>query len=176
MLTLARLALVPFIVWAMVASCWMVALVLFMIAALTDMLDGNLARSRNEQTILGACLDPLADKVLLLSCFITLAFVPSPLFTIPLWFVLLLLLKDLILVSGVFTIYARSGVVAVRPTKFGKATTVFLLIFIAWLFACYFYNWEPLKTYYVMLGLALMAVLASLLQYLRIGVSYWGDL
>lgn len=172
-LTLARMLLVPFIVWTMVIDYWATALVLFSVAALTDMLDGNLARSRNEQTILGACLDPLADKVLLLSCFVTLALIPSPFFGIPLWFVGLLLLKDLILVFGVMTIYWRSGVVSVHPTKFGKATTVLLLAFIAWLFACYFFGWEPIKTYYVVLSLSFIAVIGSLLQYVRIGFVSW---
>lgn len=172
-LTLARLALVPFIVVAMVTAHWKTAFVLFSIAALTDMLDGNLARSRNEQTLLGTCLDPLADKVLMLSCFLTLALVPSPFINIPWWFVLLLLVREVILIAGVMSIYARCNMVAVKPTKFGKATTVFLLSFIAWLCACSIFGWEPVKTYYVALWISLAAIIASLIQYMRIGFMYW---
>lgn len=66
-LTLARIALVPFIVTAMIGDRWGLACALFIIAAITDALDGALARWRNEQTFLGASLDPLADKFLIVA-------------------------------------------------------------------------------------------------------------
>src|SRR3990167_8993776 len=99
-LTIARIALTPVIVIGMIKQWWGVASILFAVACITDMLDGNLARLRNEQTLLGACLDPIADKVLILSCFFTLAFVQSPLFAIPKWFVFLVLVKELLLIIG----------------------------------------------------------------------------
>ena len=98
--TLMRIVLTPFIVISMVAQQWGIAFFLFLIAASTDIVDGNLARFFNAKTFLGAVLDPIADKVLLLSVFFTLAFVQSPLFNIPLWFVFLVLLRELILISG----------------------------------------------------------------------------
>ena len=169
-ITLLRVMVVPFIVFSMVAGYWGVAFVLFVIAALTDLLDGNLARLLNEKTFLGACLDSIADKLLLLSCFFTLAFVRSPLFDIPLWFVLLVLCRELILVGGVSMLLLLDGHIQVRPTLFGKLTTVAQMGFIVWLFACYFFHWLPIKTYYTMLGAVILMVFLSLIQYIRIGL------
>lgn len=170
MLTLLRIALAPFIVCAMLYAHWGAAFVLFCIAALSDVLDGYLARWLDERTFLGACLDPIADKLLLLSCFFTLAFVHSPLFSIPLWFVLLVLLKELILVVGAIILYWIKGHIEIHPTVLGKTTTVVQMGFIIWLFACYFFNWIPVKTYYSMLGLVMLLVFASLAHYILIGI------
>ena len=103
--TVLRIVLTPFIVAAMAMHFWGAAFILFSIASVSDVVDGYLARSLSEQTFLGACLDPIADKFLILSCFFALAFIRSPLFTIPLWFVLLILIKELILVGGTALIF-----------------------------------------------------------------------
>lgn len=168
--TFLRIILTPFIVCAMAYHAWGAAFLLFAIAALSDLLDGYLARLRAEQTFLGACLDPIADKVLILACFFSLAFIRSALFTIPLWFVLLVLLKETILVGGSIVIFFWKGHLEVRPRLLGKATTFVQMVFIMWLFACYFFKWVPIKTYYTMLGIMLMMVLASLVEYTRIGL------
>src|SRR5690349_20790870 len=86
--TILRIVLVPIIVGAMVAGWWGCAFLFFVVACLTDVIDGLLARLLNEKTLFGAFLDPIADKLLLISCFFTLAFVTTPLFLIPRWFVL----------------------------------------------------------------------------------------
>jgi len=170
LLTLTRIAISPVIVIAMATFNWGVAFILFCIAAMTDIADGYLARWLNERTFLGACLDPIADKLLVLSCFFTLAFVQSPLFSIPLWFVLFVLCKELILVVGAITLYCRKGHIEIHPTWLGKVTTVVQMGFIIWLFACYFFNWIPVKTYYSMLGIVILLVLSSLVQYTIIGI------
>ncbi len=172
--TLARIALVPFIVGAMIAQQWGVAFFLFVVASATDFFDGYIARLRNEQTFLGACLDPLADKLLVLSCFFTLAFVSTPFFKLPSWFVWAVLFKELILIVGAGAMYAIKGHLEVRPTWLSKITTVVQLSFIAWLFACYFFGWFPVKTYYTMLGVVLVMVFAALVQYAVIGMKQWG--
>lgn len=158
----------------MITHHWGVAFYLFLTASVTDFIDGNLARLCNQKTFLGACLDPVADKILLLSCFFTLAFVQSPLFTIPLWFVLLVLVKELIVIVGAAIILLNKNYLDVRPTILGKATTVAQISFILWLFACYFFHWLPVKTYYTMLGALLILIFLSLRQYIRIGIRYIG--
>lgn len=169
-LTLLRIVATPCIVAAMVTGYWGVAFWLFIGAAITDVLDGNLARWRNEKTFLGACLDPLADKFLVLSVFFTLAFVQSPLFSIPLWFVLLVLLREVVLIVGALIVYNIKGHLEVEPTVLGKMTTAVQMSFIAWLFACYFFNWLPVKTYYTMLGVLIILVFASFVQYAQAGM------
>lgn len=170
--TILRLILTPFIVGAMVTQHWGIAFFLFLSAALTDSIDGNLARLCKQKTFLGACLDPVADKFLLLSCFFTLAFVQSPLFAIPLWFVFLILFKELIVIFGSLIILVTKGYLEVKPTLLGKMTTVAQICFILWLFACYFCHWLPIKTYYTMLGMLLILTFLSLFQYIRIGMRY----
>lgn len=137
------------------------------------MVDGLLARWLNDQTFLGACLDPIADKLLIIACFTTLAFAQSPLFSIPVWFVLLVLLKELLLVSGAVGVLLVRGTLTVEPTWLGKAGMVTQTAFITWLFACYFFHWLPVKTYTVMLGLVSLVVMASLAQYAVIGIRAW---
>ncbi len=155
----------------MLLGFWGASFGLFLAAAATDVIDGYLARTLGEQTMLGAYLDPLADKILVLSCFATLAFVQSPLFTIPLWFLLVVLCKEIIMILGFFIVYVWYGHVQIRPTVLGKLTTLIQIGFIIWLFACYFFNWVPIKTYYTMLALMLMTVFGSLVQYMIIGFS-----
>lgn len=169
-ITIARIAMTPLIVVAMIFGYWSKACALFVLASVSDFLDGNIARWRNEQTLLGACLDPVADKILLLSCFFTLAFAPSPLFHLPLWFVLIILVRELIVILGVVVLYFLKGAVQVEPTITSKLTTLMQVIFILWIFACYFFNWVPIKTYYALLAMVTVLVLVSLVQYMRIGI------
>lgn len=170
-ITLARIASTPFIVFAISCGYWGKAAFLFLLAALTDTLDGNLARLRNEQTILGACLDPIADKILILSSFFTLAFAQSSVLHVPLWFVLCVLAREVIVIVGVVVLYFLKGIVQIDPTVTSKITTLVQIIFISWLFACYYFHWLPLKTYYLMLAVVMGFVLVSLVQYLRIGIA-----
>ncbi len=169
--TLVRIALTPGIVLAMVWDLWGVAFGLFVFACITDWLDGYLARMRNEQTFLGACLDPVADKILILSVFFTLSFMQSLPFSIPIWFAFLMLCKEIILVGGAFFIFVTQGYIEIRPRKLGKVTTFIQMLFIGWVFACYFFAWAPIKTYYVALAILIILVFASLLEYTRIGIQ-----
>lgn len=170
-LTLIRFILIPFIVISMIGQHWYAAFVLFMIAAITDILDGWFARWFNERTFLGAALDPLADKLLVIAVFATLAFYQSPLFTIPRWFVALVLIKELIQVLGAVIIYTIKGHLAIAPTMLGKLTMVAQSAFITWLFSCYFFHWVPIKTYFVMLATVSSLVLLTFIDYARIGFA-----
>lgn len=168
--TLLRIIVVPVIIGAMIIGWWGCAFFFFIFACLTDVIDGLLARLLNEKTFLGACLDPIADKFLLIFCFFTLAFVSTPLFSIPRWFVLFVVSKEIIQIAGAGIIYYVRGHLNVRPTVLGKITTCIQMIFIMWLFACYFFCWVPIKTYYTMLGIMMLFITVSFVQYARIGL------
>ncbi len=173
--TFIRFILSFVIVGTMIVGYWGSAFVLFILAASTDLIDGSLARILNEKTFLGACLDPLADKMLLLSVFCTLAFVDTPLFQIPQWFFAFVLGKEIMQVTGAVIVYSIKGQIDVRSTILGKITTVVQVGFIVWLFACYFFKWLPIKTYYTMLGVVIIMVFASLVQYVSIGIQALGS-
>lgn len=168
-ITLIRIAMVPFVVLSMTAHHWGTACLLFVIAGVTDALDGSLARWLNEQTFLGALLDPVADKLLVITTYVTLSFVDSPLFLIPHWFVYVVLSKELLQILGVISILALKGPIAVRPTRLAKTTMCVQSIFIVWLFLCYFMQWLPVKTYFTALGVVLVLVGACFVQYTLIG-------
>lgn len=168
--TIARIGLIPMIVTAMINAYWGMALLLFTCACLTDLVDGFLARLLDEKTFLGACLDPVADKLLLIACFSTFAFIATPLFSIPYAFLLFIVGKELLQIAGAIIIYQIQGHLNVQPTLLGKVTTFIQMIFIIWLLACYFFSCVPIKTYYVMLSVMIFFIGASFIQYVRIGM------
>jgi len=171
-LTIARILLTPVIVYAMVQQKWGIAFWGFIIASVTDALDGFLARLYDDRSLLGTCLDPIADKILLLSSFFTLAFVQSPIFSIPGWFFIVVCIKECIVLFGALALLWFKCGFEVRPTMLGKLSTVVQILFIVWVFACYFFHWLPVKTYYVMLSVMLLFIVLSCIQYVGIGIRY----
>ncbi|MCX7818872.1 MAG: CDP-alcohol phosphatidyltransferase family protein [Kiritimatiellae bacterium] len=101
------------------------AFVVFLVVALTDALDGFLARSRGEISRLGALLDPLADKLLLWSAILTLTAPGQPGLQpqLPVWFALIAFSRDLLLAIGAGALHHHTGPVEIRPTLVGKAAT-----------------------------------------------------
>jgi cardiolipin synthase len=118
-LTLARLAFLPFIVIKLLDHHYRGALILFIIAGLSDGLDGLLARRLHQQTLLGQYLDPIADKMLLSTVFLVLSIIHQ----IPWKFTVMVFSRDIciLLVSGV--LYTIAGLRDFRPSMFGKANT-----------------------------------------------------
>lgn len=172
LLTLLRIFLSPFIFWGIMKGSWFLVFILLVIAALTDVLDGHLARAFSQRTTIGACLDPVADKLLLISSFAALSFVDSPSFFVPRWFFFLILSREIIILGGSLILLLLGTKIQVAPSIAGKLTTFFQLSFILWIFACYFFGWNPVKTYSVSLILLAFFSLFSLVQYGLIGFRY----
>ena len=107
-----------------------IALGIFIVAVISDLIDGYIARTRKEKTKAGALLDPLADKLLLISAFISLYKMGSILgpVTFPLWVVLAVISLDIILLLGSMIIYTTQGHIAIEPTRWGKSTTFFQIL------------------------------------------------
>lgn len=124
LLSILRMGLVPLFIIAVVNGQSVRALVLFAIAGLTDGLDGFIARFWGQQTLLGAYLDPIADKLLLTSAYVVLA-VPSlnPLLTIPAWVTVLVIARDVLIVVLAVVLHMATGHRSFPPLKIGKITT-----------------------------------------------------
>ena len=122
-LTILRILMIPLIVIFLWYDLDKAALGLFFLAGITDGLDGFFARIRREKTQLGTILDPLADKLLLVSTFIAL----SSRGMLPFWLVILVISRDLMLVMGSAVVYMMTGHLKVSPTILGKATTLLQL-------------------------------------------------
>jgi cardiolipin synthase len=124
-LTVLRMAFVPMLVLLMVYRLDVWALIVFLAAAVTDMLDGLIARRRGQKTLTGTLLDPLADKLLLVSAFTVLSSASLNLTVrIPLWLTITVIGRDLLLVCGVLIFNLTIGRRAFPPSTLGKSTTV----------------------------------------------------
>ena len=118
-LTLLRMMFLPFIVINLVGSHYSWALVLFVLAGLSDGLDGLLARTLKQQTTLGQYLDPIADKLLLSTLFLVL----SILHKIPWKFTVVVFSRDISILAASAVLFAIAGLRDFRPSIFGKANT-----------------------------------------------------
>src|SRR5437660_12840028 len=120
LLTLARLIFIPFIVIAVLDSRYIWALTLFIVAGVTDGLDGLLARLLQQKTLLGQYLDPIADKLLLSTMFLVL----SSRHRIAAWVTVLVFSRDILILIVCALLYATGAMRVIRPSLFGKANTV----------------------------------------------------
>ena len=118
-LTLLRMMFVPFIVIKLVEGHYSSALILFVLAGFSDGLDGLLARTLKQQTVLGQYLDPIADKLLLSTMFMVL----SILHKIPWKFTVLVFSRDITILLASAVLYAIAGLRDFSPSVFGKANT-----------------------------------------------------
>jgi cardiolipin synthase len=123
-LTLFRILLVPAFLIAVIYGWLAAALVLFITAGNTDLLDGVLARRYRHETILGSFLDPVADKLLMTVSFISLAVIGL----LPPWLGVLAVSKDLFVVIGMAVLYFSGQPVAAVPTLWGKQTTFLQIV------------------------------------------------
>jgi cardiolipin synthase (CMP-forming) len=127
LLTLLRFCLVPVVIVAIINKVWLVAFVVFVTAGVTDAIDGFVARQFNMRTELGAYLDPLADKALLVSIYITLAIGGH----IPVWLTVLVVSRDVMIVGAVIVSWLMGNPVEINPLKLSKANTLAQISFAA---------------------------------------------
>ena len=125
LLSLARILLIPVFILLMVRQQLFLAFIAFILAALTDFLDGIAARIWKQKTKLGAYLDPAADKLFTASSFIVFS-LPAVSYpnTIPIWLVSAVIARDVYIVSGTFTLISLTGKTDITPSLLGKACTV----------------------------------------------------
>ncbi|MSP49799.1 MAG: CDP-alcohol phosphatidyltransferase family protein [Alphaproteobacteria bacterium] len=124
LITLARLLAVPLVVWLILTGRWAPAFWVFVAASITDGLDGSLARAFDARSLLGAYLDAIADKALLVSVYITLGQAGQ----IPLWLVILVVSRDVLIVGGVLLLHTVDQAPAMAPILISKANTVAQLV------------------------------------------------
>jgi len=125
-LTILRILLIPVYVGLLVYGEFDRALIVLLVAGVTDALDGTIARAANQKTRLGALLDPLADKLLLTSGFITL----SAIHLIPSWVTIVVVSRDVILLLGTAVAKYTESPIDIAPTFLGKGTTFLQLSYV----------------------------------------------
>jgi cardiolipin synthase len=119
-ISVLRLFLAPFIIWLIVSGNMLGAFAVFVLAGVSDALDGFIARRFNLQTELGAYLDPIADKALLMSSYVALGLLNY----LPAWLAILVVSRDVLIIGAVMLSWLMSRPIAVRPSKISKLNTV----------------------------------------------------
>jgi CDP-diacylglycerol--glycerol-3-phosphate 3-phosphatidyltransferase len=140
-ITILRILLIPFFVVEVLyyvkngnEAHRLAAILSFAIAAICDGVDGYIARRYNQHSELGAILDPLADKLLLVSGIVVLSFEHKAyLETIPLWLTGTIIGRDILVLAGMVVIQMIVGKVKVRPRMIGKVATVLQMVVILWI-------------------------------------------
>lgn len=127
LISIARLLLVPLIVWLIVAGQFGLAFTVFLIAGISDAVDGYIARQFDLRSNLGAFLDPIADKALLVSIYATLAYVEA----IPPWLVILVISRDILIVGAVVLSWMLGEPMSTRPHWVSKVNTGLQIAFAA---------------------------------------------
>ncbi len=138
LLTAARILLVVPVIWALHLQRFDVALVLFFVAGVTDGLDGFLAKHFGWTSHLGELLDPIADKLLLVSCYLMLAWLGL----LPVWLVVLVLLRDLIIVGGATLYHFRVEKLQASPTHVSKLNTLLQILLVLLVITSQALGWD----------------------------------
>lgn len=119
LITFGRLLTVPITVYLLMQSAYLAAFILFLLAGVSDALDGYLAKRNNQTTELGAILDPLADKALLVGVYVTLGLQGN----LPNWLVVLVVFRDVLIIGGVIILFLVRLDVKMRPLIISKVNT-----------------------------------------------------
>lgn len=118
-ITLGRIILVPLIIAMIVARNWSGAFTLFVIAGVSDAVDGFLAKRFNMATELGAIIDPLADKALLVSLYVTLGIVDA----LPSWLAILVVFRDVVILAAIMVAWLLDRPIEIKPLVVSKLNT-----------------------------------------------------
>ena len=119
LISLARLLSVPLTVWLILQGAWVLDFGLFVAAGISDAIDGFIAKRFNQRSELGGFLDPLADKALLVSIYLTLGGKGL----LPQWLVILVVSRDVLIVGGALLAFAMDRDLVIAPLQISKANT-----------------------------------------------------
>ena len=166
-ITLGRVLLVPFVFWLLLSGRYQTAFFIFVIAGLSDAVDGWLAKRYHWETELGAYLDPLADKLLIVSIFVAMGWQGE----LPSWLVIAVVSRDLLIVTGVMLAWVLEQPVNIRPLIVSKANTFAQLLLAAVVLADTGFDlgqWMPrLALVWITLALTLASLWAYTVIWLR---------
>lgn len=160
--TFTRLCAVPVAVWFTLQGAFAIAFWLFAAAGATDALDGWLARHGQKSSV-GAVLDPLADKALLISMAVTLAAIGL----LPAWIVILMVFRDVVIVGGVLVLMVVGEAVEIRPLAIAKIATALQIVLVGAVLCSTAYGVADARAMLALLWVTAAATLASGAAYVR---------
>lgn len=162
LITLGRILLVPVVVWAIASGAMLMAFALFLVAGVSDAVDGYLAKRFRMASELGAYLDPLADKVLIVSIYVTLGIAGN----IPRWLVILVVSRDIMIVGAVMLSWLIGSPLKVKPLVVSKLNTAAQIVFACVLLGSLGFRLDAGALIPVLMGLVAALTLASIAAYL----------
>ena len=162
LITLGRILLVPVVVWAIASNAMWIAFVLFLLAGVSDGIDGFLAKRFNMVTELGAYLDPLADKALIVSIYLTLGINGD----IPRWLVILVVSRDILIVGGIMLSWLMGNPLKIKPLLVSKLNTVAQIVFACVVLGSLGFHFEVSMLKLLLMGLVAITTLLSVAAYL----------
>jgi len=125
LITIARILMVPLTVWLIITNQPQLAFFVFILAGVSDGVDGFIAKRWNMRTELGAWLDPLADKLLLISIYVTLGVMDK----LPAWLAILVVSRDVLIMGGVVLAWLLDAPVRMKPLWISKLNTTIQIVF-----------------------------------------------
>ena len=161
-ITLGRILLVPVIIWAIASGQMEIAFGLFVVAGISDAVDGFLAKRFNMASELGALLDPLADKALLVSIYVALGIWGA----VPRWIVILVVSRDVMIVSAVLVSWLFGKPMPMRPLMVSKLNTAAQVAFAALVLASLGFRFESSPYDMILMGFVTILTLLSVAFYL----------
>ncbi len=175
LISIFRLVLVPIAIDAILTARFDVAFWVFLVAGVSDGIDGFIARHWDQRSELGSYLDPLADKLLLVSIFVTLAVIG----VIPVWLAIVVLSRDVLIIGGVVLSWGLGRRLPIRPSMVSKTNTFVQIGFAAFVLAARAFHLDigGLWTLGMMLvaGLTVVSGIAYVVDWLRVMSSEPGD-
>jgi cardiolipin synthase (CMP-forming) len=161
-ITLGRILLVPFIVWAIASNQLEIAFAIFIVAGVSDAVDGFLAKRFNMSSELGALLDPVADKALLVSIYIALGIWGA----IPRWIVILVVSRDIMIVGAVIVSWLYGKPIPMKPLMVSKLNTAAQVAFAALVLASLGFGFDSTPYDLILMGFVTVFTLLSVSFYL----------
>ena len=161
-ITLGRILAVPFIVWAIASNQMEIAFAIFIVAGVSDAVDGFLAKRFNMSSELGALLDPLADKALLVSIYMALGIWGA----VPRWIVILVVSRDIMIVGAVIVSWLFGKPIPMKPLMVSKLNTVAQVTFAALVLASVGFRFDATPYDLILMGLVTIFTLLSVSFYL----------
>jgi cardiolipin synthase len=162
LITLGRILLVPVVVWAIISGEMRIAFLLFLAAGISDAVDGFLAKRFRMTSELGAYLDPLADKALIVSIYVSLGISGA----LPIFLVILVVSRDIMIISAFLLSWLVGKPMPVKPLMVSKANTVAQIVLATLVLAEQAFNFDATVAAQMLMGLVAILTLLSIAFYL----------
>lgn len=169
LISMARLVSVPVIAWLLMSHYVVAAFIVCVLAGLSDMLDGFVARWLKTPSTVGAYLDPLADKALLVGMFVLLGYMNE----VPFWLVLLVVFRDVLIIGGTILLFMFNKSFEVNPLLISKLNTLLQIGMVVWILAVMAFNLSiPYVSDLFMYSVTATTILSGL-SYMMVWLRYF---